>query len=63
MQKYGHVSAVCRGNVQCARCRVIMNTGNVVRELRPNAVTEHSDGFGGCTVHKQAAEVKKNRNK
>jgi len=59
-QKYGHVSAVCRGNLRCARCGGEHEYGkcDVGAKVKCcNCGGEHSAGFGGCKVHKHAVEI------
>lgn len=59
-QKYGHVSAVCRGNQRCARCggnHEYGKCGEGVKAKCCNCGGEHSAGFGGCIVHKQAVKI------
>lgn len=59
-QKYGHVSAVCRGKQRCARCggdHEYGKCGEGVKAKCCNCGGEHSAGFGGCMAHKHAVKI------
>ncbi|XP_016401002.1 uncharacterized protein LOC107733749 [Sinocyclocheilus rhinocerous] len=59
-QKYGHVSAVCRGRQRCARCggdHVYGKCGEGAKAKCCNCGGEHSAGFGGCIAHKHAVKI------
>lgn len=59
-QKYGHVSAVCRGKLRCARCGGNHEYGKCDEGAKVkccNCGGEHSAGFGGCSAHKHAVKV------
>lgn len=59
-QKYGHVSAVCRGNLRCARCSGEHEYGKCDVGAKVKCCDcgeEHSAGIGGCIAHKHAVKI------
>lgn len=59
-QKYGHVAAVCKGKQRCARCSGNHEYGKCEQGAHLkccNCGGEHSAGFGGCEVHRNAVKI------
>ncbi|XP_016086341.1 dehydrodolichyl diphosphate syntase complex subunit nus1-like [Sinocyclocheilus grahami] len=57
---YGHVTGVCRGKQRCARCsgdHEYRKCGQGVKQKCCNCGEEHSAGYGGCIVRKEAVEI------
>lgn len=59
-QKFGHVAAVCNGKQRCARCggeHEYRKCGHAVDPKCCNCGENHSAGYGGCKVRKDAVKA------